>query len=399
MNQTNQFLDLEIRIAPRQGDAYPVEITLGSGQEFSGRLAASILPWISSGDSAADGRNLFQALFADPALRTAWAEARGQSPQRRIRFRIAAAAPELHAIPWELLRPDDAASNAALSADADTPFSRYLAVSKPWGSAVEERPLRVLAFISSPNDIEEAFDLTSLDLDVEQAALEKVFLTLDENEVELDFLAPPVTLERIEEALQTGYHILHYVGHGAFSKRRQQAALYLQDEEGETNIVLDTDFIEMLERQTVQACPRLVFLASCQTATRSTANAFLGLAPQLVTIGVPAVIAMQDFVAIETARKLSLTFYKRLAEHGMVDCALNQARSVLLTADHPDAAAPVLFMRLKSGQLWEDTATEAEEAAGPGSETTYNIHIEGGQVGVIGDGTKIEGGIHFGKPK
>jgi hypothetical protein len=78
----------------------------------------------------------------------------------------------------------------------------------------------------------------------------------------------------------------------------------------------------------------------------------------------------------------------------MVDCALNQARSVLLTADRPDAAVPVLFMRLKSGQLWEDT--ETEEAAGPVSETTYNTHIEGGQVGVIGDGAKIEGGIHFG---
>jgi hypothetical protein len=83
----------------------------------------------------------------------------------------------------------------------------------------------------------------------------------------------------------------------------------------------------------------------------------------------------------------------------MVDCALNHARSVLLTAERPDAAAPVLFMRLKSGQLWEDTETEAEEAASPVSETTYNIHIEGGQVGVIGDGAKIEGGIHFGKPK
>jgi hypothetical protein len=300
-----QFLDLEIRIAPRQDDAYPVEIALGSGQEFSGRLAASILPWISSGDSAADGRNLFQALFTDRALRTAWAEARGQSPQRRIRLRIAADAPELHAIPWELLCPDDAVSNAALFADADTPFSRYLAVSKPWGSAVEERPIRVLAFISSPNDLEKNYDLTPLDLDDERDALEKVFLTLDENEVELDFLAPPVTLERIEEELLTGYHILHYVGHGAFSKRRQQAALYLQDEKGDTDIVRDTDFIEMLARQPAQARPRLVFLASCQTATRSTADAFLGLAPKLVTAGVPAVIAMQDFVAINTARKLS----------------------------------------------------------------------------------------------
>ena len=71
-------------------------------------------------------------------------------------------------------------------------------------------------------------------------------------------------------------------------------------------------------------------------------------------------------------------------------------RSTLLTVDLPDAAVPVLFMRLKSGQLWEDTATETE-APSPGPK--YDIHIEGGQVGVIGDGAKIEGGIRFGEPK
>jgi hypothetical protein len=47
----------------------------------------------------------------------------------------------------------------------------------------------------------------------------------------------------------------------------------------------------------------------------------------------------------------------------MVDCALNEARSTLLTAGQPDAAVPVLFMRLKSGQLWE-VETKAEAEAG-----------------------------------
>jgi hypothetical protein len=56
-------------------------------------------------------------------------------------------------------------------------------------------------------------------------------------------------------------------------------------------------------------------------------------------------------------------------------------------------------MRLKSGQLWEDTATETEKAASPGPGPKYKINVEGGQVGVIGDDIKIEGGIHFGKPK
>jgi hypothetical protein len=37
-----------------------------------------------------------------------------------------------------------------------------------------------------------------------------------------------------------------------------------------------------------------------------------------------------------------------------VDLATNEARSTLLTARRPDAAVPVLFMRLKSGRLWAE---------------------------------------------
>jgi hypothetical protein len=65
---------------------------------------------------------------------------------------------------------------------------------------------------------------------------------------------------------------------------------------------------------------------------------------------------MQDVVTVETARKFGAAFYGQLLEHGVVDLAVNQARSTLLTAGRTDAAVPVLFMRLKSGQLWGDEA-------------------------------------------
>ncbi len=51
-------------------------------------------------------------------------------------------------------------------------------------------------------------------------------------------------------------------------------------------------------------------------------------------------------------RGFSGVFYKQLIEHGLVDLATNEARSLLLTIKRPDAAAPVLFMRLQSEQLW-----------------------------------------------
>lgn len=344
------FADLEIRIFPRQEKGYPVEFTLNGQQEFHpGILAPEILPWVSSGSPDADGQRLFEMLLDDRALRGAWSEARGCSPQRRIRLRIDPGAAELHSLPWELLNEEQ----VMLSASAQTPFSRYLPVALPWGSTAEERPIRVLVVISNPDDLKTQYNLAQLDAALERQTLEAAFSGLGAV-AEIHFLEAPVTLERLETELRQGYHILHYLGHGAFSPRRGQAALYLQNDQGQTQIVNDDMLIGMLARQ--QKRPSLVFLAACQSAARSTADAFLGFAPKLVAAGVPAVVAMQDFVDMETARKLSAAFYQRLAEHGSVDRALNEARSVLVSAARPDAAVPVLFMRLKSGQLWSAEA-------------------------------------------
>ncbi len=341
------MIDLEIRIFQQKDEGYPVEITLGGQQEFPrGHLAADILPWIESGDPAADGQRLLEALLADGALRSAWAEARGQTAQRRLRLRIDTNAAELHALPWESLQED----SAMLSAQPDTPFSRYLPIALPWGGPVEERPIRILVAISDPTDIEEKYNLSRVDVEQEQKKLESTFENADPGNLQVDFLDAPVTLARLEEKLRDGYHILYYLGHGAFSAKREQAVLYVQDDEGQTRLLLDDELSRLLVRQGVR--PRLVFLAACQSATRSAGDAFLGMAPKLVSVGVPAVVAMQDRVTVESALTFSTTFYQRLLEHGEVDLAVNEARGALLTKGRPDAAVPVLFMRLKSGQLW-----------------------------------------------
>jgi hypothetical protein len=393
MHQTTSqppFADLEIRISRQEPSGYPVEITLKGEQQLArGYLASNILPWIPGSDPVADGQRLFGTLFADGNLCAAWAEARGQAPRRRVRLWIDARAPELHAVPWELLYEGDAVSGTILSANADTPFSRYLATPEPWGGVVKEHPIRVLAVLSNPEDLEDMYNLVHLDVDVEQAILkEALSATERQGQIQLDFLASPVTLVQIEQALQSapGYHILHYVGHGAFSQRRGQAALYLQDEEGCTQIVSDAAFTTMLKRRSRSL--RLVFLAACQTATPSTAQAYLGLGPKLVMAGLPAVIAMQDKIAIETARKLAQAFYGRLAEHGPVDCATNDARSQLVAADRPDAAVPVLFMRLRSGQLWSD---EAEPGGAVTTQRAYQATVTGSGAIAQGPGATSAG--------
>ncbi|MBN2392957.1 MAG: SUMF1/EgtB/PvdO family nonheme iron enzyme [Anaerolineae bacterium] len=357
------FIDLEIHISRQREEGYPVTITLSGEQVFTGSLAADIARRVPDIDPVVNGQRLFAALLADPPLRDAWNQALGKSPQRRIRLCLDADAPELHALPWELLWGD----NTMLSANENTPFSRHLPVSKPWGGVVEERPIRVLAMISNPSDLDN-YDLRALDVQEERALLEAAFAELDKSEIQLDVLDAPATLAQLETALHHGYHILHFVGHGIFTDE-QQAVLYLQDTEGNTKAVSDEKLVGMLERQRVQ--PHLVFLAACQSAARSMADAFRGLGPKLVRAGVPAVVAMQESLAVATAQKLSQNFYQRLGEHGIVDCALNKSRSVLLTAGRPDAAVPVLFMRLKDGQLWRPNPSSLMERKPFEPETIY----------------------------
>ena len=82
-----------------------------------------------SASPAADGERLFGLLFADEALRKAWAEVRGANKQRRIRLRIDPHAPKLHTVPWELLREPKAGTAHAHSTwplTSRPPFSRYL---------------------------------------------------------------------------------------------------------------------------------------------------------------------------------------------------------------------------------------------------------------------------------
>ena len=110
--------------------------------------------------------------------------------------------------------------------------------------------------------------------------------------------------------------------------------------------------------------PRLAVLASCQSAgtgdvvpapqeggapSESSGEALAGLGPRLAEAGVPAVIAMQGQVSMETAAAFMPVFFAELRRDGLVDRAMSVARGAV--RDRPDWWMPVLFMRLKSGRV------------------------------------------------
>lgn len=359
MSTKPPYADVEIHLSALQAGGYPLEITLNREQEFAaGLLPGDILPWLSPGSLQAEGQRLVEWLRQSAAFSQAWDYIRGQSAQRRLRLRIDPAASELHALPWETIRerhPEGLVIN--LAAADSTPFSRYLADSRPPGRPISQRPIKLLVAMANPTDLATS-NLAPLDVAAEFARLQEATAGAD---IELTLLPQPGSLTALANELKQGYHILHFIGHGLFSETKGPA-LVMANEANQVELVKGERFATMLAHQLADvdiSRPdrlRLVFLASCQTANQTAkmnqAVAYRSLAHQVVAAGVPAVIAMPGQMPLPTAQQFSQTFYRQLLSQGQVDLATNQARAHLLTAELTGSAIPVLFMRLRDGVLF-----------------------------------------------
>ncbi len=252
-----------------------------------------------------------------------------------------------------------------LAADAKTPFSRYLTSPHPPRPAIADRPLKLLVAVANPDNLAE-YDLEPIDVAAEQQAIEAACRAWNKGQVTLTFLPQPVTLAGLEARLQEGYHLLHIVAHGAYSEAAGHAALYLADAGNRVAKTTEDELAEMLARQGESL--RLVYLAACQSATRSPADAFRGFAPKLVAAGVPAVLAMQDRVPVDLNREFTGAFYERLLRHGRADLACNEARAAPQRRGGLRLGrARALLPRARWGHPRAGPATVAAAAAAGGS--------------------------------
>jgi len=311
-------------------------------------------------DSEAYGRVLGEALFAEDAIGSAYREARAVFQSREgdgLRVRLRLDPTELHDIRWERLYHPIAGAWHPLAATADTLLSRYV-MTQEWErpAPLTTRPLRVLVVIASPSDVHE-YNLDSI-----SEAEVKTWLGLFDElpDVAVTYLRSatenPPTLDRIRQALMAGYHLVHFVCHGA--KTRQGTALYLENADGTVEPVGSERLLEMF--RSLATRPQLCFLAACESGARGRADGFVPLGPALVAEGgIPAVVAMADRVGIVTARQFAGHFYARLLAFGAVDLAVNEARAMV--RERWDWSVPVLFSRLPDNQLLGVLETSEEE--------------------------------------
>lgn len=380
---TSSYADLLIRILKREEQGYPIELTLDGHLEFlRGYVKPSVAQWTPTTLGVDAGRSLFELLLEDSQVANAWAILQGAAPQRRIRLSIDDNAAELHPIPWELLyEPGEGGEGVNLAAAGATPFSRYIPGAQADPPPAAAHRLKILVAIANPLNLT-SWGLPAIDVEKEWETLTSALAGLP---VDLRLLPQPCTLEAIEAELLKGAHVLHIIAHGVWSKSKQEAAIVLANRNNQLHFVYADEHAQALARHlrdggapagqpafplhaagaAGEQAPslRLVFLASCQTATQNPTDAFAAFAPRLVRAGAPAVLAMQDLAPVESTRAFAVVFYRQLLSHGRVDLAANQARAALLTGRWPGAHIPVLFTGLTDGQLLTASPTRAALAA------------------------------------
>jgi hypothetical protein len=355
----SNYAELEIGLHRRDAGSYSVEFRFSQPEsEADVRLAQSQSTQVTfdfdqlrelAFDAEAYGKKLTQDFFADETVGNAFSQARTSAQSLeyplRLRLLIGPSAPELHGLRWETLR--DPQDDTPLCTNENLLFSRYLS-SLDW-RPVRLRPkggLNALAVIANPSDLADS-NLAPVDVESElnraKGALGEIPLTPLPDEAGSQY----ATLDNLVASLrQEEYDILYLVCHGALVK--EEPWLWLEDDQGKVARTSGQELVTRLKELTQR--PRLVVLASCQSAGKSAGDALSALGPSLAEAGIPAVIAMQGNISMETVAEFMPVFFEELQRDGQIDRALAVARGAV--RQKPDFWMPALFMRLKSGRIW-----------------------------------------------
>lgn len=381
----SEFRELRIRITSDKVTFTGVNEQSHEGKpNFGVEMLEKLRGLRAEGASKEYGTELFRATFTE-GLEDGYRSAQQEIDQLRARWRVRLEIPkderELHTLWWECLS-DDTQMKKPLATRGGTLISRFLSGGAV-APALPSQGLRMLVVIANPSDLGQGkwAGVPRLDEELETGIIQRALSGL-EGVLDYEVLTQNASLSSIRQRLRDdGVNVLHIVAHGGFVEGADggpgKGVLLLENDDEETAAAEDEERLALL----VDDLPglRLVVLSACQSATRSSVDPFIGLAPTMLYSGVDAVVAMQDTIGQDMARIFSEHFYRSLftsrEANGMVDAAMTIARDELFfktTQGGWDWAIPVLFMR-GEGQLaspeaparHRETSQEASAPAAP----------------------------------
>lgn len=317
------------------------------------------------------GTSLYDSLFRGK-IKTAWDESRGAAKNQeailRLRIRFDPSTSDLahfNQHRWEYLYRSDTGSFLALQDGIS--ITRYLEVPRACRRGDPPPILGILAVAANPKGA------PRLKTAEEYGELKQALASVPE--VELDLL-DHATAPRLQEALAAGrYQVIHFMGHGNYDPRTGWGGLLLQDAAGNQAPLSGHNLRSFFDHRVP---PALVVLNSCNTAYTSPKPeqqvAYAAVACGLVSVGIPAVIAMQDEISDQAARAFSRGLYSSLRVDTPIDQAVQAGRLAVHALDpkSPEWGFPVLFLRSPDGLLFDPKPT-APKLAG--------THVKAGHIG------------------
>jgi CHAT domain-containing protein len=266
--------------------------------------------------------------------------------------------PELAALPWEFLYDSTRDDYLCLGA----PLVRYLDVLEPRRPLTVNPPLRILAMVARPDELD------ALDVNHERRRLTEALADLEASgRVRLGWVRGQTWWDLQRELDQDDWHIFHFIGHGSLDSVTGEGVIAFSAEDGGVHRVGASDLALLLaEEQSL----RLVVLNSCNTARASATDRFSSTASMLMRRGIPAVVAMQYEISDTAAIGFARGFYDAIAAQQPVDQAVTRARRAIKISRRStlEWATPVLYLRSSTGALFDLTdvsAAPASQAATP----------------------------------
>jgi hypothetical protein len=300
------------------------------------------------------GRRLFEAVFTGDVyagFRLSSDQARLEGKGLRLQLRIKDA--RLASLPWEYLY--NPGLNRFLSQGNDTPVVRCIDIPEPVRPLEAALPLKVLVVIANPRD------LPLLDTEGEWQRLNSSLAPLVARcQVKVERLEKPC-LEALQMRLRSGgpYHVLHFVGHGAFDEQNQDGLLVFEAANGAVQMVNGQRLGTILHNH---PSLRLAVLNACEGGRTSQEDPFAGVAQSLVQQGLPAVIAMQYPITDGAALTFAREFYAALADGFSLDAALAEARvAIFASGNDIEWGTPILFMRSPDQNLFDFEKASSSE--------------------------------------
>jgi tetratricopeptide (TPR) repeat protein len=359
-------------------------------KEWAEKIEALLPKW---------GRLLYKAVFDHPTVRevlAAWkkpnqkaerrftvfvdeqwiAEADDEKEEQTKKIKEAKeAAVLLLTLPWELLHHG---KGYLFQGAKPVQVRRRLPHRQSLDAMTVEPPIRILLVSPRPDDEAAGY----IDHRISALPLVEALESLGDL-VQMKVLSPP-TFPAFEQeltaALEAGtpYHVVHFDGHGVFSKELGLGGLCFEDpkdsqklEKRRSKIVYTEELAAVLHQHRIP----LVFLEACQSA-QSKDDPTASVAAALLDQGVASVVAMSHKVLIETARRFVKGFYWELVRGSRVGKAMLAGQRTLKAdtfrikifgagrLDMQDWFVPVLYQEKEDLQLLTRVPSEQIQETG-----------------------------------